>query len=53
VAGDVIVSLNGHPVAGIDDLHRLLGAEAIGAKLPITIVRGAEKRDLDIVPQDS
>jgi S1-C subfamily serine protease len=51
--GDVIVSLNGHPVAGIDDLHRLLGADAVGVKVPITIVRGVEKRDLEIVPQDT
>jgi S1-C subfamily serine protease len=52
-AGDVIVSLNGHPVAGIDDLHRLLGADVVGVKVPITVVRGAEKRDLEIVPQDT
>jgi S1-C subfamily serine protease len=52
-AGDVIVSLNGQPVAGIDDLHRLLSTEVIGAKLPIAVVRGAEKRDLEIVPDDA
>jgi S1-C subfamily serine protease len=52
-SGDVIVGLNGAAVAGIDDLHRLLPAEAIGAAMPVVIVRGTEKRELTIVPDES
>jgi len=51
--GDVIVSLNGHAVAGIDDLHRVLTGDVVGMTVPIVIVRGAEKRELWVVPDDS
>src|SRR5438128_4640848 len=51
--GDVIVSLNGHAVAGIDDLHRVLTGDVVGMTVPIVIVRGAEKRELRVVPEDS
>ena len=52
-SGDVIVALNGATVAGIDDLHRVLTGDVIGVTLPIVIVRGTEKRELEIVPDDS
>jgi len=51
--GDVIVSLRGESVAGIDDLHRVLTGDVIGAKLPIVVVRGTEKLEREIVPVDS
>jgi len=51
--GDVIVSLKGESVAGIDDLHRLLTGDVIGAKLLIVVVRGTEKLEREIVPVDS
>src|SRR2546426_10409346 len=51
--GDVIVSLNGHAVAGIDDLHRVLTGDVVGVTVPLVIVRGAEKRELRVVPEDS
>ena len=53
MSGDVIVGLNGAAVAGIDDLHRLLPADAIGAAMPVVIVRRTEKRELTIVPDES
>src|ERR1017187_3437340 len=51
--GDVIVALEGQPVATIDDLHRLLAMEKIGAKSRLTVIRRAQKLDVEIVPQDS
>jgi len=51
--GDVIVSLKGEAVAGIDDLHRILTGEVIGSKIPIVIVRGGEKLEREVVPEDS
>src|SRR3989449_10740746 len=39
-SGDVIVAFDGKPVAGIDDLHRLLVTVRIGA--PTTVVRSEE-----------
>ena len=51
--GDVIVGLAGEPVAGVDDLHRLLTEGRIGVRMSLTVVRRAEKRELDVVPVES
>jgi len=48
--GDVIVSLAGQPVAGVDDLHRLLTGKAIGVRTPITVLRNSEQVALEIEP---
>ena len=34
--GDVIVALEGQPVAGVDDLHRLLTDVRVGASCSLT-----------------
>ena len=46
--GDVIVAFDGQPVHGIDDLHRLLTGERIGAATTVTAVRKAERLVLPI-----
>ena len=51
--GDVIVRLGGQPVAGVDDLHRLLTEAQVGVNSLITVLRGTEKLDLTIVPQET
>ena len=51
--GDVIVDFGGQAAASIDDLHRLLKEENVGVKSALTIIRGSEKMDLDIVPDES
>ena len=51
--GDVIVSYGTQPVAGIDDLHRLLTDEQVGLSVPLTVLRRGEKIVLEIVPQES
>jgi S1-C subfamily serine protease len=51
--GDVIVEFAGHPVRGIDDLHRLLTAERVGQPASLVVLRGFEKRSLDIVPREA
>jgi S1-C subfamily serine protease len=51
--GDVIVGLDGQPMAGIDDLHKLLTEERIGAKIPLTTIRRSEKLTFNIVPEES
>jgi len=48
--GDVIVGFADQPIAGIDELHRLLTAERIGAPLTITVLRRAERHQLVVVP---
>ncbi|MGH7879563.1 MAG: S1C family serine protease, partial [Candidatus Binataceae bacterium] len=52
-AGDIIVSLAGSPIAGIDDLQRMLTADRVGAGLELVMLRGTEKLTLTIVPSES
>jgi S1-C subfamily serine protease len=51
--GDVIVAYGKHPVSSIDDLHRLLTEEQVGAKVGLTVLRGGEKKTLEVVPEES
>jgi len=48
--GDVIVSLGGQPVAGVDDLHKLLTGNAIGVRTSIAILRNSDLVTLEIEP---
>jgi S1-C subfamily serine protease len=51
--GDIIVAVDGKTVAGIDDLHRVLAADRIGVPTPVTVLRGAEKVELAVTPEES
>ena len=51
--GDVIVGFAGEPVAGVDDLHRLLTEGRVGVRTPLTVIRRAERRELEVVPVES
>src|SRR3954463_11435879 len=48
--GDVMIAFAGEPVTGIDDLHRLLTEERIGAAAAVTALRSASRRYLSVVP---
>jgi S1-C subfamily serine protease len=48
--GDVIVSFGGKAVRSIDDLHRLLTEDEVGAEKTLTIIRHTEKVVKTIVP---
>ena len=51
--GDVIIAFGGQPVAGVDDLHRLLTDTQVGRSNSITVLRRTEKLHLEIIPQES
>ena len=51
--GDVIVGYDDRPIAGIDDLHRLLTDQKVGVKSNLSIIRRNEKMSLNITPEDS
>ena len=51
-AGDMIVRFAGEAVNGIDDLHRLLTGERIGAESRLTLLRRAQKLELRVVPSE-
>src|SRR5438445_278948 len=52
-AGDIVVGFDGQTVSGIDDLHRLLVTERIGARTTIAVLRNADRLELPIVPEES
>lgn len=52
--GDVIISLGQEPVAGIDDVHRMLTRDVIGKKLDLVVLRDFTTRlEMSIVPAES
>ena len=53
VEGDVILALDGHPIAGVDDLHRLLTEERVGVLTPLTVLRGGGLLALEVAPRES
>ena len=50
--GDVILAMDGQPVRGVDDLHRLLTAERIGAPQALSALRGTNLEQLTITPAE-
>lgn len=50
--GDVILSYEAHPVEGIDQLHRLLTVEEVGKRAALSVLRGTDKIQLTIEPQE-
>lgn len=52
-SGDIIVALEGQPVAGVDDLHRLLTEVRVGVSCVLTVLRWTEKLELRIVPEEA
>lgn len=51
--GDVIIALDGIPVAGIEDLHRILTDERVGVRLPVTVFRRSGEQDIvHLVPEE-
>jgi S1-C subfamily serine protease len=51
--GDIIVALEGQPVAGVDDLHRLLTDLRVGVSCSLTVLRWTEKLELKVVPEEA
>jgi S1-C subfamily serine protease len=51
--GDIIVALDGQPVAGVDDLHRLLTDARVGVSSSLTVLRWTEKMELQVVPEEA
>src|SRR5437660_856774 len=51
--GDTIIGFDDRPIAGIDDLHKLLTEERIGKKSLLTVVRGVDKLTIEVTPEES
>ena len=50
--GDLIVRFGGEAVNGIDDVHRLLTGSRIGERATLVVLRGAQQRELAVVPAE-
>jgi S1-C subfamily serine protease len=51
--GDIIIALEGQPVAGVDDLHRVLTDVRVGVSCTLTVLRWTEKLELKVVPEEA
>jgi len=47
---DIIVAYGDSPVESVDDLHKLLSEERIGAKAQLTVIRGTDQIRLEVLP---
>ncbi len=51
--GDVLVGFEDRPVAGLDDLHRLLTEERVGIRARLDVLRRNELLAVDLTPEES
>jgi serine protease Do len=49
---DLIVELDGTPVADVNDIQRLMVVERIGTRVPVRIVREGRELELELVPAE-
>jgi S1-C subfamily serine protease len=49
-AGDWIVTIDGHPAATVDELHRRLAPGAIGVPIAVGVIRGQDKIQVSVTP---
>jgi len=47
---DMVVAFDGHTIAAVDDLHRLMTADLIGAAVSLRVVREGRELELRLVP---
>lgn len=50
--GDLIVRFGETWVHGVDDLHRLLTSDRVDVAIPMTLIRGREKKVLSVTPRE-
>jgi S1-C subfamily serine protease len=48
--GDAVLAFAGEPVAGVDDLHRLLTGERAGAAVVVDVLRAGRHTSLHVIP---
>ncbi len=50
--GDVVIGLDGQPIAGIDDIHRVLTDDRIGRNLELELLRERSRLAVTVRPED-
>jgi S1-C subfamily serine protease len=51
--GDLIVAIDGRPVATVDELHRTLTRTEIGATTTLTVIRGRERLSIPVITAEA
>ncbi len=51
--GDVVIGFGGHPVTGVDDLHKLLSGPRVGVAAPLVWLRDSQRIEQHITPTRS
>ena len=51
--GDIVMALDGKPVAGVDDLHRILADVPAGVGNILAVLRHTQKLEMRIVPEEA
>jgi S1-C subfamily serine protease len=51
--GDVILSFEGQPMAGVDDLHRALSDARVGTRCRLAALRHTKKVEFVVVPEET
>jgi S1-C subfamily serine protease len=49
---DLIVSIDGEPIATVDELHKLMVSDAIGRTLHVTVIREGRRVDVVLIPAE-
>jgi S1-C subfamily serine protease len=49
---DLIVAVDGKPIRGVDELHKLMVGDAIGRTLRVAVIREGRRRDVELVPAE-
>jgi len=49
---DLILAVDGEPVSGVDDLHRLMDSDHIGRVCTLAIARDGTERELHLTPRE-
>jgi S1-C subfamily serine protease len=51
--GDLIVAMNGSEVTSVDDLYRLLAEWPVGQRITLTVIRGQEREEMELLPTEA
>lgn len=53
LVGDVVIAVNGQAVASVDDIYHFLTEWPIGQSLLVTVIRGKDKIDVEVIPTEA
>jgi S1-C subfamily serine protease len=52
-SGDLVLAIDGQPVETVDDVHRMLGPDAIGRAMTLAFARDGLRRETTVLPREA